>query len=152
MQCTTHGAIKASALHKEAVAIRASAPSKAHIRAYMTVVDGKPARTQTPPLEGEGEPHLPTENPHPGRETLHSLQVDLGVLADQELHQLMEDLCQEVTICELNAPPAALHQCLGETQQETGTLMQMTRRSPFQEGRVGSPRTIILTFCCHTDR
>ena len=33
------------------------------------------------------------------------LQVELGNLADHELHQLMEDLCQEITHRELNAPP-----------------------------------------------
>ena len=41
---------------------------------YMTAVGGKPSRTQAPPLEGEGEPHLPAENPHPGGETLHHPQ------------------------------------------------------------------------------
>ena len=131
MQCATCRAITALVLHEEAIAVRALDPSKAHIRAYKTTVDGKPSRTQAPPLEGEGEPHLPAKNPHPGGVTLHHLQADLGDLADQELHQLLEDLCWEVTLCELNAPPAALHQCLGKTQQEMGTWMQMTRRSPF---------------------
>ena len=107
VQCATHGAIKALVLSEEAITIRASAPSKAHIRAYMTAVDGKPSGTQALPLEGEGQPHLPTENPHLGGETLHHLQADLGDLADQELHQLMEDLHQEVALHELNASPSS---------------------------------------------
>ena len=63
MQCATHRAMKVMVLHEEAIAIRASAPSKTHMRAYMTAVGGKPSRTQPPPSEGEGEPHSPTENP-----------------------------------------------------------------------------------------
>ena len=105
MQCATCGAIKATVLCKEAIAIRASTPSKTHVRTYMSTVGGKPSRTQPPPLEGEEEPHLPTGNPHLGGETLHHLQVDFHDLADHELHQLMEDLCWEVALCELNAPP-----------------------------------------------
>ena len=131
MQHATHRAIKVLVLHEEAIAIRASAPSEAHIRAYMTAVGGKHSGTQAPPLEGEGEPHSPAENSYPDGDTLHFLQVDLGDLADQELHELLEDLCQDVAHCELNAPLAALHQHLGKIQLETGTLMQMTRRSRF---------------------
>ena len=55
MQCTTCGAIKATVLHKEAIVVRASAPSVTHVRVNMTAVGGKPSRTQPPPLEGE--PH-----------------------------------------------------------------------------------------------
>ena len=55
----------------------------------------------------QGEQHLPAENPHLGGKTLHHLQADLGDLADQELCQLMEDLCWEVTLHELNAPPSS---------------------------------------------
>ena len=54
MQCATHGAIKAMILSKEAIAIRASAPSKTLVRAYRTAVGGKLCRTQAPPWEGEG--------------------------------------------------------------------------------------------------
>ena len=78
------------------------------MRAYMTTVGGKPSRTQAPTLEGEEEQHLPAENPHPGGETLHHIQADLGDLADQELCQLLEDLCWEVTLCELNTSPNSL--------------------------------------------
>ena len=34
------------ALQEEAIVIRASAPSKTHVKAYMTAVGGKPSRTQ----------------------------------------------------------------------------------------------------------
>ena len=102
MQCATCGAIKATILCKEAIAIRASTPSKAHIRAYMIAVDGKPSGTQTPPLEGE-ENH----NPYPGGETLHHLQAALGDLADQEIQQLLEDFCWNVALHGLNAPPSS---------------------------------------------
>ena len=54
MQCDTHGAIKVMVLHEEVIAIRASAPSKTHVRVYMTAVGGEPSRTQPPPLEGRG--------------------------------------------------------------------------------------------------
>ena len=92
-------------LHEEAIAVRASAPSDIHMRAYMATVGGEPSRTQPPPSEGEEEVHSPTGKPHLGGGTPHHLQVDLGNLANHELFQLMEDLCQEVVLCELNAPP-----------------------------------------------
>ena len=70
MQHAICGAIKAMVLHEEAIGIRASAPSKTHVRAYMATVGGEPSRAQPPPSEGErnlicplvthtqvGEPH-----------------------------------------------------------------------------------------------
>ena len=103
MQWATHGAVKAIELHEEAIVIRATAPSATHIRAYMTAVGGEPPKTQSPPSEGEMEPHSPTGNPNPGGGTLHHLQVELGNLTDYKLHQPLEDLCWEVALCELNA-------------------------------------------------
>ena len=52
MQYATCGAIKATVLHEKAIAIRASAPSKTHMKAYMTTVDGEPSITQPLPLDG----------------------------------------------------------------------------------------------------
>ena len=78
MQCTTHGAIKAMVLLEEAIDVRASAPSKTHVRAYMAAVGGEPSRAQASSLEEEVEPHSPTENPHLGGETLHHLQAPPG--------------------------------------------------------------------------
>ena len=54
MQHATCRAIKAMVLHEKAIAIRASAPSKTHVRAYMAAVDGKSSGTQPPPLQGRG--------------------------------------------------------------------------------------------------
>ena len=92
-------------LHEEAIAIRASPTSTAHMMAYMAVVGVEPSRTQPPPSKGEEELHSPTGNPHLGGGTLQHLQADLGDLADNKLHQLMENLCQEVALHELNTPP-----------------------------------------------
>ena len=63
MQCATCGAIKTAVLHEEAIAVRASAPSETHMRAYMTAVGGKPSRTKAPPLEGEGNHICPLKIP-----------------------------------------------------------------------------------------
>ena len=43
-----------------------------------------------------GELHIPPQQTPQGRGMLHHLHVELGDLADQELHQLMEDLTQEI--------------------------------------------------------
>ena len=104
MQWATHRAIKAMELCKEAIVIRATGPSSIHIKVYITVVGGEPPKAQFPPSEGDGEPHLPAGNPHPGGQTPHSLQAELGDLTDHELCQLWEDLHQEVALCKLNAP------------------------------------------------
>ena len=80
------------------------APLKTHVRAYMIAVRGNPSNPNLYPQRG-WEPHSLTDNPHPSGETLHHCQVELGNLADHELHQLMEDLCQVIALCELNAPP-----------------------------------------------
>ena len=55
----------------------------------------------------------------------------------------MEDLCQEIALCKLHTPPTILNQLLGANLQGAVILMEMTQRSPFQEGRVGSPKTTI---------
>ena len=92
-------------LQDEPIAIQTIAPSEHHIRAYIAVVGGDPSKPQSLPSEAEGDSHSPTDNPHPGRSTLHCLQAELGNLTDQELHQLVEDLCQEIALHELHAPP-----------------------------------------------
>ena len=91
-------------------------------------------------------------NPHPGGQTPHCIQAHLGDLADNELCQLLEDLHQEVSLCELNAPPRSPPPMLWGTQQGAGILMWMTRWSPFQERKGGFPRTTIPTSCSHTPR
>ena len=92
-------AIKAIELQDEPIAVRTVAPSEHHMRAYITVVGGDPSKPQSLPSEGEGDPHLPTGNPHLGGGTLSCLQAELDDLTDQELHQLVEDLCQEIALC-----------------------------------------------------
>ena len=67
---------------------------------------GDPSKLQSPPSEGEGDSLSSTGNPHLGGRTLHFLQAELGNLMDQELHQLMEDLCQEIALHELHAHPS----------------------------------------------
>ena len=95
------------------------APSENHVKAYIVAVGGDSSKLQSPPSEEEGESHSPHDNPHPSREMPHCLQAELGYLTNHELHQLMEDLCEEIALCELNAPPAALYQHLGDTHQGT---------------------------------
>ena len=138
MQHATCGAIKAMELQEEAIAIQAVAPLETHVKAYIIAVGGDSSKLQSSPSEEEGEPHSPHDNPHPSGEMSHHLQAELGNLANHELCQLVEDLCQ-ITLCELNAPPAALYQCLGDTHQAAGMPKKATRRSPFQEGEDGFP-------------
>ena len=66
-----------------------------------------PFKTPFSTLRGEGEPDSPADNPHPSGATLHHLQAELHDLTDHALHQLMEDLQQKITVCELNAPPTS---------------------------------------------
>ena len=120
MQCATCRVTKAMVLCEEAITIRASLPSAAHVRAYMAVVGGEPCRIPPPPSEGEEELHLPAGNPHLGGGTLQHLQADLGSLADDELCKPMEDLCWEVRLCELNTPSRSPPQCLGESSRKWG--------------------------------
>ena len=74
MQCTTCRAIKATVLCEEAIAVRASAPSETHMRAYMTGNGWQTFQNPSSTLRGGGEPHSPAQNTHPGGETLHHLQ------------------------------------------------------------------------------
>ena len=76
------------------------------LRVYIAVAGGDHSKPWSPPSEGEGDPHSLTGNPHPGGNTLHCLQAELGNLADQELWQLMEDLHQEITLHGLHTPPS----------------------------------------------
>ena len=97
-----------------AIAVRVSPPSATHM-------SRQPSRTQPPPSEGEEELHSPAGNPHLGGGTLQCLPADLGDLADDELCQLMEDLCWEVTLHELNAPPEAPHHALWKPSRKQGS-------------------------------
>ena len=139
MQHTTCGAVKVTELWEEAIAVWAVAPSENYVKVYIIAVGGASSKLQSPPSEEEGGPHSPHDNPHPSGEMPHHLQVELGNLANHELCQLVEVLHQEITLHELNTPPAALYQCLGDTHQGVGMPMRVTRRSPFWEGQGGFP-------------
>ena len=138
-------------LRDEPIAIKTMAPSELHIRAYITMVGGDHSKLWSLPLEGKDDPHSPTGNLNPGGGTPCCLQAEIGNLADQELHQLMEDLCQEITLCELHTPPATLNQLLRENLQGVVILMGMTLKSPFQEGEGGLPQDnhLQLLFQCN---
>ena len=56
MQCATHRAIKAMELQDEAIAIRATALSETHVRAYIIAVGGDPSKPQSPPSGGRRTP------------------------------------------------------------------------------------------------
>ena len=133
LQCTTHGIMKATELWGEAITVKAMAPSEAHTKAYLVTLCLNPSN-------GEGELHAPPEQTPPSRGMPHHLQAELGDLADHELHQLMEDLRQEITLCKVNVPPSSPLQIHGYAHQGVGTLRRMTRRSPFRRGKVGSTR------------
>ena len=124
MQHATHRAIKVTVLQGEAIAIRAVAPSETHVKAYIIAVGGDSLKLPSPPSEAP-------DNPHPSGETPCCLQAELGNLAGHELHQLVEDLCQEITLCELITPPKSPPQMPRGTHQEAGKPKRVTRRSPF---------------------
>ena len=134
------GVIKVTTSHEEAIKVRTSPPSAAHVRAYMVVVDGEPSGSQYPTPDREGNLQHSPHDCHPGGSTPCQLQANLGDLGDDELWQLMEDLHQEVTLRELEAPPETHHQHLGKILWEMRILMWMTERSPFWEGKGGNPQ------------
>ena len=104
MQHATHGVIEGMELWGEVIAVRAVAPLETHVKAYIIAVGGYSSKLHSPPSEEEGEPYSPHDNHHLSGETPQHLQVELGNLADHELHQLVGDDCQEITLYELNAP------------------------------------------------
>ena len=59
------------------------------------------------PSNGEGEQHAPPEQIPPSGGMPCHLQAELRDLADHELHQLMEDLRQEITLHKVNVPPSS---------------------------------------------
>ena len=84
----------------EAITVRAMAPSEAHITAYLAMLHLNPSN-------GEREPHTPPQQTPPSRGTPCHLQAELGDLANQELHQLVEDLMQEIVQCGIHALPSS---------------------------------------------
>ena len=113
-------------------------PSAACVRAYMAVVGGEPSIPQPLPSEGKEDVHSPTSYPQPSRETQQHLTTDLGDLVDDKLHQLMEDLCQEVILCELNVPPKSPPPVPWRDPASNGGLDEDDQEVTFQE-REGVP-------------
>ena len=105
MLVMVHGVIKATALCKEPIQLCTSPPSTAHVRAYVVVRDGEPLGAQSMTPDREEVPQPFPSNPHPDRRTPHQFQMDLGDLGGAQLRQLLDDLCQEVALRELNVPP-----------------------------------------------
>ena len=102
MLVTACGVIKAMALYEEPIRLRMSPPSATHVRAFMAARNGEPLGAQPPTPDMEEDPKPSPSDPHPDGKTPHQLQVNLGDLEDAELQQLMEDLCWEVALRELN--------------------------------------------------
>ena len=93
MLVMVHGVIKAMAFHDEPITLAMSAPSGAHVRAFMATRDGEPSGTQPPTPNGMKEPQQSPNDPHQGGRTPHQLQVNLGDLVDAKLQQFKKDLC-----------------------------------------------------------
>ena len=49
MHCTTHGVVKVTDLQDEAIAVRAVAPSEAHVKAYIIAVGGNSSKLHSQP-------------------------------------------------------------------------------------------------------
>ena len=98
LQCTTCGIVKVIELWAEAIIVKAMAPSEAHTKSISCDITFKS-------LKWGGRAAYT-----PSRGMLHHLQAELGDLADHELHQLMEDLTQEIVQCKVNVPPISLPQ------------------------------------------
>ena len=98
LQHATCGIVKATELQGEVITVKAMAPSEAHTKAYLVTLWLNPSN-------GEGEPHTSPQQTPPSRGTPHHLQAELGDPADHKLHQLMEDLTQEIVQCKVNVPP-----------------------------------------------
>ena len=130
LQHATHGIMKAMELLGETITVKAMAPSEAHTKVYLTTLHLNPSN-------GERELHTPPKQTPPSRGMPCHLQAELGDLADHELHQLVEDLRQEIALCKVNLPPSSPLQIHGYVHWGVGTLWRMSRRSPFQEGEGG---------------
>ena len=130
LQQATHGIIKTTEFQGEAIIVRAMAPLEAHVTVYI-------AMSNTNPSNGERELHThPQQTPLSGGTPCH-LQAELGDLANHELHQLMQDLIQEIVQCQIHVPPVVPLQMNGYAPWAVESPRRMTRRSPFQEGEGG---------------
>ena len=139
LQHATCRIVKEMELQGEAITVKAMAPSEAHTRAYLVMLHLNPSN-------GEGEPHTHPQQTPPSMGTLHCLQVELRDLANHELHQLVENLTQEIAQSEVTVPPSSPLQIHVYAHWGVGTPRRMTRRSPFQKGEGGVPQGNPLHF------
>ena len=106
LHCATCRIVKATELGGEAITVKAMAPSEAHTKAYLVTLHLNPSN-------GMGEPYTPPQQTPPSRGMLHHLQMELGDIANHELHQLVEDCTQEIVQCEVNAPQQSPSKYMG---------------------------------------
>ena len=118
MWVTVHGVIKATALCKEHIRLRTTPHFTTHVRAYIVVRDGETSGTQPLTLEREEELQSSPSDPHLDGRTPCQFQMDLG---DTQLKQLMEDLCREVALRELNVPQGPTANPLGKSSGKQGS-------------------------------
>ena len=130
LKCASHGLVDVTELQNDAITVKTLAPLEANISAFTTDWHSKPTT-------GDGELHTPPQQTPPSGGTPCHLQVELGDLNDHKLHQLMEDLTQEIVQCKLTVPPSNPLQMNGYAHWAVESLRRMTRRSPFQEGEDG---------------
>ena len=135
----SHGAIKATELHDEPIAIKTVAPTEPHVKAYITVGGGYPPKLQSLPSEEEADINPPTGNPSQGRGTPRCLQAELGNLADRELWQLVEDLQQEIALHKLHAPPSNPQPTPWGQPSGSGNFNEDDREVTFPRGKGGFP-------------
>ena len=147
LQVIVCGVMKALMLCDEAIRVRTSPLSATHVRAYMAAVNGEPSGTQPPPSDGQGESHSSHSNPHPGGRTPQQLQANLGDLTDDELWQLMGDLCWEVALWELNAPPETPTNILEKSCGIWGSWCGWLGGHLSEKGNMGSPGATISNSC-----
>ena len=101
LKCVTHGIIEIMEFRGEAIMVRAMAPSEANVMAYIVMSHKSPSNR-------EKELQTPPQQTPPSGGTPHHLQAELGDLDDHEMHQLMEDLTQEIAQHKIHMPPSNL--------------------------------------------
>ena len=94
----TRGIIETMEFWSEAITVRAMAPLEAHVAVYIVMLCRNPSNR-------EKELQTPPQQIPPSGGTLCHLQVELGDLDNHKLHQLVEDLMQEIVQCKIHVPP-----------------------------------------------
>ena len=98
-------AVKAMELHKEAMVVRATAPSAIHVRAYMTMVGGEPPKTLSPPSEGEQNLICPLVTPNQVEELHIIFKWSLVTSLTKNYISSWRISARRLQLHEPNAPP-----------------------------------------------